>query len=151
MSDQKTKKTGESVKAFIDAVTDAQKRDDSHCLIKMMQEITGEAPQMWGPSLIGFGDYRYVYESGHAGDWFVVGFSPRKAAISVYLTCGLTEQFSSHLERLGKHKTGVGCLYVKKLADIDLAVLREMVQISVNSLAKSLKDKSKTNKKGTTA
>ena len=148
MAEQKTKKTGESVEAFIEAVPDAQKRADSYCLIKMMQEITGEAPQMWGPSLIGFGDCHYAYDSGHTGDWFVVGFSPRKTAISLYLTCGLTEQFSSHLEKLGKFKTGVGCLYVKKLADIDLAVLREMIQISVKSLAKTLKEKEKANKKG---
>jgi hypothetical protein len=148
MAEQKTKKTGESVEAFLDAVPDVQKRADSNCLLKMMQEITGEAPQMWGPSLIGFGDYRYVYDSGHTGDWFVVGFSPRKTAISVYLTCGLTEQFSSQLERLGQFKTGVGCLYVKKLADIDQAVLREIIQISAKSLAKTLKDKAKANKKG---
>ncbi len=148
MAEQKTKKTGESVKAFIDAVPDAQKRDDSYRLLKMMHEITGDVPHMWGPSLIGFGDYRYVYDSGRTGDWFVVGFSPRKAAISVYLTCGLHEQFASHLERLGKFKTGVGCLYVKKLIDIDLSVLREMIQISVKSLEKTLKDKAKANKNG---
>ena len=148
MAEQKTKKTGESVEAFIDAVPDVQKRADSYCLLKIMQEITGEVPRMWGPSLIGFGDYHYVYDSGHTGDSFVVGFSPRKAAISLYLTCGLQQQFASHLERLGKFKAGVGCLYVKKLADIDLAVLREMIQISVKSLAKTLKDKAKANKKG---
>ena len=148
MAEQKTKKTGERVEAFIDAVPDAQKREDSYTLLKMMQEITGEGPHMWGPSLIGFGDYHYKYESGCKGDWFVVGFSPRKAAISIYLTCGLHEQFSSHLQRLGKIKTGVGCLYVKKLADIDQAVLREMIQISVKSLAKTIKEKAKANKKG---
>ncbi len=148
MAEQKTKKTGESVEAFIDAVPDAQKREDSYSLLKMMQEITGDSPHMWGPSLIGFGDYHYKYESGCSGDWFVVGFSPRKAAISVYLTCGLHEQFASHLERLGKFKTGVGCLYVKKLADINLSVLQEMIQISVKSLAKPLKDKAKANKNG---
>jgi Domain of unknown function (DU1801) len=114
----------------------------------MMQEISGETPRMWGPSLIGFGDYHFTYESGRSGDWFVVGFSPRKTAISVYLTCGLNEEFSSYLERLGKFKTGVGCLYVKRLADIDQAVLREMIQISVKSRAKPLKDKAKPNIKG---
>ena len=148
MAEQKTKKSGESVEAFIDAVPDEQKRSDSYTLLKMMQEITGESPHMWGPSLIGFGDYHYRYESGCSGDWFVVGFSPRKAAISIYLTCGLNERFSSHLKRLGKHKTGVGCLYVKKLSDIDQAVLREMVQISVKNPGATSKDNAKTNRKG---
>ena len=148
MAEQKTKKTGESVEAFIDAVPDAQKREDSYSLLKMMQEITGDTPHMLGPSLIGFGDYHYQNDSGCSGDWFVVGFSPRKTAISVYLTCGLHEQFASHLERLGKFKTGVGCLYVKRLADIDQAVLREMIKISVKNLAKTVKEKARASKNG---
>ena len=137
MAEQKTKKTGESVEAFIDAVPDAQKREDSYSLLKMMQEITGDTPHMWGPSLIGFGDYHYQNDSGCSGDWFVVGFSPRKTAISVYLTCGLHEQFASHLERLGKFKT-----------DIDQAVLREMIKISVKNLAKTVKEKARASKNG---
>ena len=131
MSEQKTKPTDESVIAYLEAVPDAQKRADSFVLLKMMQEIMGEPPRMWGPSMIGFGEYHYKYASGHEGDSFQIGFSPRKGAISLYFTCDLEGEFAEPLKSLGKFKTGKGCLYVKRLADIDLAVLRSMLETAV--------------------
>jgi len=135
MSEQKTKPTDESVIAYLEAVPDAQKRADSFVLLKMMQEIMGEPPRMWGPSMIGFGEYHYKYASGHEGDCFVTGFSPRKGAISLYFTCDIEGEFAEPLKSLGKFKTGKGCLYVKRLADIDLAVLRSMIETAVANLS----------------
>ena len=131
MYEQKTKPTDQSVNAYLEAVPDAQKRADSFVLLRMMQEIMGEPPRMWGPSMIGFGEYHYKYASGHQGDCFVAGFSPRKGAISLYFTCDIEGEFAEPLKSLGEFKTGKGCLYVKRLADIDLAVLRSMIETAV--------------------
>jgi Domain of unknown function (DU1801) len=135
MAEQKTKKTGVSVEAFLDAVPDAQKRADSYALLKMMKAITGATPKMWGPSIVGFGEYHYVYESGHEGDCCLTGFSPRKAALTLYFMAGLEERFAAQLKKLGKCKVSKGCLYIKKLADIDLVVLRGMIEANVKHLA----------------
>ncbi|WP_373651661.1 DUF1801 domain-containing protein [Schlesneria sp. DSM 10557] len=131
MSEQKTRPTEEDVTAFIAAVPEAQKREDSYRLLELMQQITGESPRMWGPSMIGFGEYHYRYPTGHEGDTFVVGFSPRKTAFSLYLSCDLETEFGPLLQSLGKFKQGKGCLYVKRLADIDLGVLRELIESAV--------------------
>jgi hypothetical protein len=130
MADNKTKPTKLSVAAFIDALTDATKRADAKALVKLMQSATGEKPKMWGPSIIGFGSYHYTYESGREGDMPLAGFSPRKAAIVVYGMLGLSES-EALLAKLGKHTTGGGCLYIKKLADVDQKVLEALVVKSI--------------------
>jgi hypothetical protein len=131
MAENKTKATKVSIKKFIDAVEDEQKRKDSYKLIDMMKKITKAEPVMWGPSIIGFGKYHYKYESGHEGDMCITGFSPRKAAISIYIMSGF-EKSPDLLKKLGKHKASKACLYVKKLEDIDMKVLIELVKGSVN-------------------
>jgi|SRR6185437_8295191 len=125
MADNQTKATKVSVTAFIDAITDDARRADAKALIKLMKGATGEKATMWGPSIVGFGSYHYKYESGREGDMPVVGFSPRKAATVLY-GLGLGEA-EGLLGKLGKHTTGKGCLYIKKLGDVDRGVLEEMV------------------------
>src|SRR2546425_2074621 len=118
MADNKTRPTKASVAAFIDALTDQTKRADAKVLVKLMQSATGEKPKMWGPSIIGFGSCHYTYESGREGDMPLAGFSPRKAATVLYGLLGLKDT-ESLLVKLGRHTTGKGCLYIKKLADVD--------------------------------
>lgn len=126
MAELKTKATKVSVKEFLKSVPDEQKRKDSLVLIDMMSKITKAKPKMWGPSIIGFGSYHYKYESGHEGDMCITGFSPRKAAISIYISGGFKKR-DSLLKKLGKHKSAVACLYVKKLEDVDMKVLKELI------------------------
>ncbi len=130
MAENKTQPTNQSVDAFIDNIDHEQRRDDSRVLIKMMQHATQSAPKMWGENIIGFGDAHYKYATGREGDWFLVGFSPRKQSFSLYLTCGINH-LEEELKRLGKYKTSVACLYINKLSDVDLSVLEEMIQKSV--------------------
>jgi hypothetical protein len=130
MAQNQTQPTKLSVAAFIDALTDETRKADAKVLIKLMQSATGEKPAMWGPSIIGFGSRHYKYESGREGDTPIVGFSPRKAATVLYSTIGFSGS-DAFLARLGKHSTGKGCLYIKKLADVDQKVLAEMVVKSV--------------------
>jgi hypothetical protein len=130
MADNKTKPTTVSVAAFIDALPDATKRADAKALVKLMQGATGEKPKMWGPSIIGFGSYHYTYESGREGDMPMAGFSPRKAATVLYGMGGL-DGSEALLAKLGKHTTGKGCLYIKKLADVDQKVLEALIVKSV--------------------
>jgi hypothetical protein len=132
MADNKTKPTKLSVSAFIDAITDQSRRSDAKALVKLLQKAAGEKPKMWGPSIIGFGSYHYVYDSGREGDMPVVAFSPRKAATVLY---GLSDA-EALLPKLGKHTRGKGCLYIKKLADVDQKVLEAMVVKSVAGRAK---------------
>ena len=127
MADNKTKPTKISVAAFIDAITDKDRRADAKALVKLMQKASGEKPTMWGPSIIGFGSHHYVYDSGREGDMPVVAFSPRKAATVLY---GLSSS-EALLPKLGKHTRGKGCVYIKKLADVDQKVLEAMVVKSV--------------------
>ena len=131
MADNKTKPTNVSVATFIDAITDQTKRADAKALVKLMQSATGEKPKMWGPSIIGFGSYHYTYDSGREGDMPVVGFSPRKAATVLYLSLGSSTDL---LAKLGKHTTGKGCLYIKKLADVDHGVLATLIVESVAAM-----------------
>lgn len=133
MSEAKTKPTAQSVDEFLQRVDNAQQRADAYQIVALMREITGEEPVMWGPSIVGFGSYHYRYASGHEGDSPITGFSPRKGNTVVYLSDGF-EEHSDLLSRLGKHKTGKVCLYLKRLGDVDQGVLRELVQRSVEHM-----------------
>lgn len=130
MSDLKTRPNNLSVDDFIDAIEPEWKRDDAREVMQLMEKITGENPVMWGPSIVGFGKYRYVYESGREGDWMLTGFSPRKQSLTLYLMSGY-EKLGDQLQRLGKYKSSVSCLYVKRLSDIDMDVLEEMIRKSI--------------------
>lgn len=133
MAVNKTIETEGSVNDFINAVEDSMKRNDSFELVKLMQEQTGFEAKMWGPAIIGFGSYHYKYASGREGDAPLVGFSPRKEAISLY--CYVTsENREELLSKFGKHKSGKGCIYIKKLTDIDVEVLKKMISLSVENL-----------------
>ena len=127
MADTKTKPTEITADAFIDAVENPVRREDARVLRAMMERVTGEPPRMWGPSIVGFGSYEYKYDSGHQGTSCRLGFSPRKAELVLYVLTGAAEE-EAQLARLGKHKTGKACLYVKKLADVDVAVLEEITR-----------------------
>lgn len=127
--------TGASVEAFIKAIPDAQKREDSRALIAMMREATGEPAKMWGPSIIGFGSVHYKYESGREGDMGLTGFSPRKANLVVYILQGFS-QYEDLLAKLGKHAHGKSCLYLKRLSDVDMRVLKTMIEESVAAARK---------------
>lgn len=130
MYELKTKPTDASVRAYLDDIQDEQRRQDCEKLVALMSKVTGEAPKMWGPGIVGFGSYHYRYASGHEGDASLVGFSSRKDSISLYvMPC-----FSSHgeyLSQLGKHKAGKACLYVKRLSEINLKILEQMIVESV--------------------
>jgi hypothetical protein len=130
MPDQKTKPTKHSVDKFLENVNDEQMRDDCLELIHIMKRVTNEDAVLWGESIVGFGHYHYKYDSGHEGDACLVGFAPRKGKISVYLMPGFAEQ-SKYLEKLGKHKAAKGCLYIRKLSDVDTSVLEKMIGESV--------------------
>lgn len=130
MAQNKTQPTDQSVKTFIDSLDDQQKKADSYSLLNLMKEVTGCEPKMWGPSIIGFDQYHYKYESGREGDFLKVGFSPRKRELSIYLMCSFDKN-EELMKKLGKHRTGKSCLYVKKLEDIDMDVLRMLVKESV--------------------
>ena len=135
MAENKTKPTKQSVAEFIDSVADQTQRADAKALVKLMRSASGEAAKMWGPSIIGFGSYHYKYESGREGDMPVISFSPRKAATVLYLMGGLSGS-EVLLEKLGKHTTGKGCLYIKTLADVDQAVLEALLAKSVAAARK---------------
>jgi Domain of unknown function (DU1801) len=130
-SELKTKPTEVSVEVYIDAVADEKQRADAKKIVELMQRLTGHAPRMWGPSIIGFGTYHYKYDSGREGDMCRIGFSPRKGQTVLYITDGY-DKYAPLMAKLGKHKTGRSCLYVKRLSDIDEAVLE---QLCVESLA----------------
>lgn len=125
MDSNKTQPTDTPIEAFLETV-DASKREDSRTLIKIMQEASGEKPVLWGPSIIGFGTYRYKYASGREGDWMRIGFSPRKAAFSLYLNCDL-DQLADELAEFGTYTHGKGCIYIKRLSDIDMPTLQRMI------------------------
>ena len=131
MAEIKTKPTAASVEDFINTVKDEQKRKDSFVILEMMKKASGEEPKMWGSSIIGFGNVRYKSPTtGREVDWLRIGFSPRKANLSLYLT-GDIKKHAAALKKLGKHKTGVGCLYINKLEDIDMKVLKGMIEASL--------------------
>lgn len=126
----KTKATEVTPKDFIAAMEDGPRKKDAEVLLKWMTKVTGMKPKMWGPSIIGFGRYAYTYDSGHSGEMCMTGFSPRKANIVLYILPGYTD-ISDKLARLGKHKIGKSCLYINKLADVDMDVLEEIVRYGV--------------------
>ena len=127
----KTKVNDASVTKFLDTVADERKRDDCFEILKMMKQITKEEPKMWGSSIVGFGSYHYKGKSGREGDWMLTGFSPRKQNLTLYLMGGFDDDL---LEKLGKFTTGVGCLYIKTLQDVDKKVLKELVKASVKRM-----------------
>lgn len=134
MAELKTKPTDQSVEAFLASIDDAQKQADSRTITALMQEITGAPPKMWGANIVGFGDNHYRYATGREGDWFIVGFSPRKQNLTLYLTYGF-EQHTDLLERLGKHSVGKACLYLKRLSGVDQTALRELIERAVQQAA----------------
>lgn len=135
MAEPKTKATKASVAAFLAAIPDEQRRKDCKAVAKLMQEATGEKPVLWGASIVGFGAYRYEYASGGTGDWPVVAFSPRKNDLTLYLMAGF-ERHADLMAKLGRHRTGKSCLYLRQLADVDIAVLKELVGLSVAAMEK---------------
>ncbi len=130
MKQNKTQKTNESVRLFLSSVAEEQKREDSYTLLNLMGEITQSEPHLWGTSIIGFGEYHYKYKTGREGDWFLTGFAPRKQALTLYLMCDLSHD-GLDFNGLGKHKLGKGCLYIKRLSDIDVKVLKRIIQDSI--------------------
>ena len=135
MSDLKTQPNNQSVEAFLDTIEPESKRDDAREVLKLMKKVSGEDPVMWGDSIVGFGKYHYVYESGREGDWMLTGFSPRKQSLTLYLMSGYAEM-DQLLKKLGKYKHSVSCLYIKRLSDIDMNVLEEMIRISIDIIKK---------------
>jgi len=130
MAELKTRENDGDVLAFLNAVPDESKRADAQRVMAIMCEVTGEEPRLWGDNIVGYGHYHYKYASGREGDWFLTGFSPRKANLTLYITSGF-EQFEDLRARLGKHTVGKSCLYVKRLSDLDEATLRELIGRSV--------------------
>ncbi|HEX4438539.1 MAG TPA: DUF1801 domain-containing protein [Thermoanaerobaculia bacterium] len=138
MAELKTKATRKSVDGFLSTVKDAARREDCRRVAAIMAKATGAEPKMWGSAIVGFGDYRYRYASGREGDWFLVGFSPRKDNLTLYLT-GILEDSEPLIEKLGKVKRGGGCLYVRRLDDVDLPTLTKLVKAQVAGLRKKEK------------
>ncbi len=132
MTELKTQRNGADVKAFLDAVPDPRRREDAHSVCALMTEVTGEAPAMWGDSIVGFGTRRLRYDTGRELDWLVVGFSPRKGATTLYVHDGF-DGYEDLLGRLGRHRTGKSCLYLSSLSAVDQDVLREFVRRSFAS------------------
>lgn len=136
MTENKTKATAASVAEFVAAIDDEGNRRDAKALIDLMRSATGEKPKMWGPSIVGFGRHHYRYESGREGDAPLVGFSPRKAALVLYGAIGFPNA-PELLSRLGKHTTGKGCLYIKRMSDINADVLKELIETSLAAREKA--------------
>lgn len=135
MADNKTKTTPVDPLDFINSVEHPTRKADALVLFDLYKRITGYEPKMWGPTIIGFGRYSYTYDSGHSGDSLASGFSPRKASLSIYIVPGY-QDYDHILARLGKYKIGKSCLYVNKLADVDMAVLEELIKTGLNDLNK---------------
>ena len=136
MAENKTKATTKSVPEFLEQIDDPKRRSDCITIAAMMEKLTGSKPKMWGDFIVGFGDYHYKYASGREGDWFLAGFSPRKQNLTIYIL-GYLEFYTELLEGLGKYKHGKGCLYIKKLDDIDLKVLESLISTSIERLKSS--------------
>jgi hypothetical protein len=141
MAELKTKPTKASVEKFLNNIDDETRREDCFKVAKMMEEITGEKPKMWGPSIVGFGSYHYKYASGREGDWPITAFSPRKQDLTIYIMPGLAEQ-KELLQQLGKHRTAKSCLYIKRLSDIHLPTLKKLLRWSVKSMKQMTKKQS---------
>jgi len=135
MAELKTKVNKASVSEFLNSIEDDAVRKDCKEIAKIMKEVTKEKPKMWGTSIVGYGSYHYKYASGREGDWFVTGFSPRKQTITLYIMSGF-DRYNELLKKLGKHATGKSCLYIKRLADVDKKVLKELIKESVKVMKK---------------
>jgi hypothetical protein len=133
MAEPKTKPTKASVKEFLNQIPDKERREDCFAVAKIMEEITGDKPKMWGPSIVGFGTYHYKYASGREGDWPVTGFSPRKKDLTLYIMMGFRKH-ADLMEKLGKHSTGKSCLYIKRLSDIHVPTLKKLIKSSLKDL-----------------
>jgi hypothetical protein len=133
MSKPKTQKNEASVEEFLNSISDDRKRVDSFLMLEIMQDVTGMEPAMWGDSIVGFGSYRYKYASGREGEWPLVGFSPRKQSLTLYIMSGF-DQYESLLAELGKYKTGKSCLYINKLEDVDRKTLQTLIKQSVDHM-----------------
>lgn len=134
MAELKTKQNEQSVTDFLQTVPDERKRNDSFAILELMKEVTGKEPKMWGDSIIGFGNYHYKYSTGREGDWFMTGFSPRKQNLTLYIMSGF-DDYDALMKKLGKYKTGKACLYINKLEDVDVAVVKELIRKSVAHLS----------------
>jgi len=139
MAESKTKSTDTDVQAFVAAIENKRRREDSLVLLDLMGRAAGFDPRVWGDSMVGYGQYRYKYKSGRSGEYFLTGFSPRKSAMSIYVMPGF-KQYEKQLALLGKHKHSVSCLYVTRLANIDLGVLENIVADSVSRMKKLYPD-----------
>jgi hypothetical protein len=135
VAELKTKKTDASVAEFLAGISPEQKRKDAIAICELMKKVTKAEPKMWGTSIVGFGSHQYKYESGRQGEWFLVGFSPRKQNLTLYIMPGFAS-YDALLAKLGKHKTGKSCLYINTLDDIDVPTLRELIQRSVADMKK---------------
>lgn len=135
MAELKTRVNQTSVTKFLKSIKDPDRRRDCLTVVDLMRKATGAEPRMWGSSIVGFGSYHYVYDSGREGDWFLTGFSPRKQNLTLYIMSGFRKH-DSLLKKLGKHKTGKSCLYINRLEDIDVSILRTLVRESVKETRK---------------
>jgi len=138
MAELKTKKTNASETTYLNAIADIQKRADCKAIGKIMRDVTGKTPKMWGDSIVGYDSYDYKYASGREGTWPICGFSPRAQNISIYIMAGFSE-FEKLMKKLGKHKTGRSCLYIKMLEDVDQKVLKDLITGSVKAMRKMYK------------
>lgn len=136
MAELKTKVNEASVEKFLSNIPDEKKRKDAFEVLELMQDITKQPPKMWGANIVGFGSYKYKYESGREGEWFLAGFSPRKQNLTLYIIAGF-ENYDELMEQLGKYKTGKSCLYINKLEDIKLPVLKKLIKASVAQVKKA--------------
>jgi len=137
MSENKTKPTRASVKKFLAGIENETRRNEALAVAEVMQTITKLEPKMWGPNIVGFGKYRYRYESGREGEWFLTGFSPRKDALTLYIMSGFEREAADLMAKLGKYKNGKSCLHIKKLEDVDTKVLRQLIRKSVQYVKKT--------------
>ena len=141
MAEMKTKPTGASVEKFLNQVSDETRREDCFKVAQIMEEITGEKPVMWGPSIVGFGSYHYKYASGRVGDWPIAAFSPRKKDLTIYIMPGV-QQYGELMEKLGKHSSAKSCLYIRRLSDVHVPTLKKLIRESVKTMKQILKEKS---------
>ena len=142
MAELKTKQTDASVKDFLNQITDKERREDCFAVAKIMEEISGEKPKMWGPSIVGFGSYHYKYASGREGDWPMTGFSPRKKDLTLYIMMGF-EKHADLMEKLGKHTNSKSCLYIKRLSDVHIPTLKKLIKIGLKDLKEYIKSQAR--------
>ena len=135
MAEVKTKQNGQNAEEFLGKIGDEKRRQDSFTILELMKKATAQEPKMWGANIIGFGNYKYKYESGREGEWFLTGFSPRKQNLTLYIMPGFA-RYGELLAELGKHKIGKSCLHINKIEDVNLSVLEELIENSVENVKK---------------